>query len=240
MKASIQSIDGKKKKKMDLPEVFNTQYKPTLIKRAVVAIESRRYQPHGVSPRAGLNTSAEYVGRRRKYRASIGTGSSHLPRIKPGGGGRGQVRIVPQAKGGRRAHPPKVEKKIEKKLNKKEKKAAMCSCIAATANKEVVEKRGYSLEGIELPIIVEDKIQELKKTKESLQTLQNLGLTKNLEKKKRIVIVGGGKACRNLPGIQVIDVEEMNPETLAPGTHPGVLTVWTESAIRRVGEKYDS
>ena len=39
------------------------------------------------------------------------------------------------------------------------------------------------------------------------------------------------KAASNLPGVNVVKVEDLNAELLAPGTHPGRLVVWTESAF---------
>lgn len=46
------------------------------------------------------------------------------------------------------------------------------------------------------------------------------------------------KASRNLPGVDVITVERLNVELLAPGTHAGRLTVWTESSLKWLGETY--
>ncbi|MCD4740728.1 50S ribosomal protein L4 [archaeon] len=241
MKVPVYSIAGKKTKTLELPAVFNKEYKPRLIKRAVVALDSNSFQPHGVKPGAGMDTSAEYIGRRRKYRATIGTGDSHLPRTKPGGGGRGGVRKVPQSVGGRRAHPPKVEKILVKKINKKEKRAAIQSCIAATANKKVVQKRGYKLEeNKDLPIIIEDSFQKITKTKEALETLEKLGLKNQLTKKQRIVVIteNENNSCKNIPGIIVAQANSLNAGILAPGTHAGVLTVWTEKAIKMAGEVY--
>ena len=39
------------------------------------------------------------------------------------------------------------------------------------------------------------------------------------------------KAARNLPGVSIVHVSQLNAELLAPGTHPGRLTVWVRSAI---------
>ena len=39
------------------------------------------------------------------------------------------------------------------------------------------------------------------------------------------------KAARNLPGVSIVHVSQLNAEILAPGTHPGRLTVWVRSAI---------
>lgn len=39
------------------------------------------------------------------------------------------------------------------------------------------------------------------------------------------------KAARNLAGVSIVHVTQLNAEILAPGTHPGRLTVWVRSAI---------
>jgi len=43
---------------------------------------------------------------------------------------------------------------------------------------------------------------------------------------------------RNLPGVEIVNVEFLNAEMLAPGTHPGRLTVWMEKTLKRVNEMY--
>ncbi|HDO42082.1 MAG TPA: 50S ribosomal protein L4, partial [Candidatus Bathyarchaeota archaeon] len=42
------------------------------------------------------------------------------------------------------------------------------------------------------------------------------------------------KAARNFPGVDVVSVRDLNPELLAPGTHPGRLTIWTSSSIEEL------
>jgi len=57
-----------------------------------------------------------------------------------------------------------------------------------------------------------------------------------------LVVVAENKgiveAARNVPGVDVVTVADLNVELLAPGTHPGRLTVWTSSAIERLGDLY--
>jgi large subunit ribosomal protein L4e len=57
-----------------------------------------------------------------------------------------------------------------------------------------------------------------------------------------LVVVAENKgiveAARNVPGVDVVTVANLNVEMLAPGTHPGRLTVWTNSAIEKLGELY--
>lgn len=49
---------------------------------------------------------------------------------------------------------------------------------------------------------------------------------------------GIAEAAHNIPGVEVATVSTLNPEMLAPGTHPGRLTVWTSSAIAKLGKLY--
>ena len=56
---------------------------------------------------------------------------------------------------------------------------------------------------------------------------------------KSVLIVYGSEpnsvtlfhAARNLPGVDIVHLKQLNAELLAPGTHPGRLTVWVKSAI---------
>jgi large subunit ribosomal protein L4e len=45
------------------------------------------------------------------------------------------------------------------------------------------------------------------------------------------------KAARNLAGVDVATAANVSAEDLAPGTHPGRLTVWTESAVEEVADR---
>ncbi len=42
------------------------------------------------------------------------------------------------------------------------------------------------------------------------------------------------EAGRNLPGVDVVLLEQLNVEVLAPGTHLGRLAVWSKSAIEKL------
>jgi large subunit ribosomal protein L4e len=56
--------------------------------------------------------------------------------------------------------------------------------------------------------------------------------------KSLLIVVGSdsgvSKAARNLPGVDTAEVQGLNAELLAPGTHAGRLVVWTTSAIARL------
>ena len=267
MKAKIFGVDGSDKGSIDLPKVFETTYQPVVIKRAVLALQTARLQPKGTDPRAGLKTTAIYIGTRDQpnTRKSINTGKARLPRmINLRHPASGRVGKVPQAVGGRRAHPPKANKIIVEKINKKEKQLALRSAIAATALKELVEKR-FIVEGV-LPIIIEDKFEETAKTKDVIIALTKVGVGKDLDnargktrrragkgktrgrtkkQKKSVLIVTGSnkpvlKASRNLPGVESVTINSLNVELLAPGAEAGRLVVWTKSAIEALNEKKET
>ena len=243
-------LKGEKVGKVRLPQIFKTPKRPDVIKRAVVAIQSHRFQPQGRDVMAGKKNTAESRG--------TGLGISRMPRLK----GRGQrAAFAPGTVGGRSAHPPVAEKKIKKKIPKKEMRLALRSAVAATGSKEVVASRGHMIDDVpDFPLVVVDEIRGLKKTKDVEEALMNLGVWPDIfrVKESRKVRAGKGKmrgrkmkqavgpllvitknegvaeAARNLPGIEVASVENLNAELLAPGTHPGRLTVWTSSAFEKV------
>jgi large subunit ribosomal protein L4e len=57
-----------------------------------------------------------------------------------------------------------------------------------------------------------------------------------------LIVVADGKsliaAASNLAGVEVTTVANLNTEMLAPGTHPGRLTVWTNGAIEKLSTLY--
>lgn len=248
----IFNLQGKKAGTTTLPAVFMTPLRPDIIKRAVLAIQSRGIQQQGRDPMAGKRTSAESRG--------TGLGIARIPRVKGGGG---RAAFAPSTVGGRQPHPPRSEKKILKRIPKKEAEFALRSAIAATASKDVIASRGHQIEDIpETPLIVTDSIEELTKTSELEVVLTNLGFLSDLcrVKDSRKIRAGKGKrrgrkmkqavgplivisenkgvfeAASNLPGVDVARVNDLNSEILAPGTHPGRLTLWTNGAIEQLNK----
>lgn len=125
MKAQVLSLSGSVDHEIELPAVFASEYRPDLIKKAVISIQSHRYQPHGAYVYAGITASAVGWG--------SGRGASHVPRLKNSS----RAAKVPQAKGGREAHPPKVQKVLNRDINRKERRKAINSAIAATICDEI-------------------------------------------------------------------------------------------------------
>lgn len=267
MKVSIFDLQGNSKEKIDLPGIFKEPVREDLILRAVLSTQSKKRQPYGVDTFAGKRTSAHYHSMRRLDRPEVKMMNREMARMarlhgKVPSHMLFQARFVPQATKGREAHPPKIDKVWYQKINKKEKRKAIDSAIAATGIKDMILKRGHKIEDFkELPIVVEDKFQEFKKTKEIIEFLKKIGLGKELErikekkiragrgksrgkkykiKKGPLIVItedkGISKAGKNLLGVNICRVENLSAEALAPGAMPGRLTIFTESAIKKLGE----
>jgi len=257
-KINIYTLSGKTTRKTSLPEVFQTPFRPDVIRRVVVALQSHRFQPQGRDVMAGKRTTAESFG--------VGLGISRIPRVKGSHHRKaGQGALAPGTVGGRQAHPPKVEKKIYKRINKKERRLAIRSAIAATADKSLVAFRGHVVEKVpSLPIVVSDRVQRVKEARRVKKVLEALGVWPDVERVKSsrkiragkgkmrgrrtkmgvgpLIVVsedgGIGKAASNHPGVDIVEVEGLNAELLAPGTHAGRLTIWTESAIKKLNNLF--
>ncbi|MDD5253590.1 MAG: 50S ribosomal protein L4 [Candidatus Nanoarchaeia archaeon] len=264
MKASVLDLQGKKTKEINLPKQFEEEVRPDLIKRAVLVVQSNKRQPYGAHPEAGKRYVAKLSRRRRAYRGAYGQGISRAPRKIMTRRGRHMFWVgakSPHTVGGRRAHPPKAEKIWDTKINITERRKAIRSALAATIDKILVKARGHKFK--EIPLIVDSKIQGIDKTKDVIEILKKLGLEEEIDRIKiKKVRAGRGKnrgrryrkkigplivvseKCKlehsaiNIQGVNVVRINEINTELLAPGTMPGRLTIYTDKAIEKM-EKED-
>jgi large subunit ribosomal protein L4e len=247
MNVPVRDLDGDSEGDVELPDVFEARFRPDLIRRAVLAAQANRKQDYGADEHAGMRTPAESFG--------SGRGMAHVPREN------GQGRRVPQTVGGRRAHPPKAETDRSREVNEKERKQAVRSAIAATADAELVAERGHEFdEDTDLPVVVSDDFEDLKKTREAVEALDALGVHADVERADETTVRAGrgstrgrtyrrptsllvvtadepSRAARNLAGVDVTTAREVNAEDLAPGADPGRLTVWTQRAIEEVADR---
>jgi len=248
----VLAMDGKKVRTMVLPRVFDTVFRPDVIRRAVIAAQSHRFQPKGRDPMAGKRTSAESFG--------VGHALARVPRVRGERHPRASMAaFAPSTVKGRVTHPPRVEKSVSKEMNAKERRLAIKSAIAATAMREVVKNRGHILtEGMSLPLVVSDEIENAKKANDVKDAMRSLGVWGDVVRVLRsrktrgrrshtrgkgirqavgpLIVVSKdesiGKAARNVPGVDVVAIRSLGAEMLAPGAHPGRLTVWSESAVK--------
>ena len=252
-KVNVYSLKGDVTDEIELPEIFEEAYRPDVIKRAVISSQTARIQPWGANPMAGKRTTAESFG--------SGRGVAMVPRVK----GSSKAGFVPQAIGGRKAHPPRVNTIYHEKVNKKERVLAIRSAIAATADKDLVAERGHKVEDLEqVPFIVDDELETIKTAKETREIFKDLGIMDDILRAKKgrkiksgkgklrgrkyrtpkgpLVVVGNDRGiklgARNHAGVEVVEVENINAELLAPGTHAGRLTIYTKSAIEKLADLF--
>jgi large subunit ribosomal protein L4e len=263
MEVNVYNLDGSVKGKLKLSKVFDSEYRPRLILRAVNSSASSRTQPKGTMPGAGRLYTAEYCGIRHHPRQLVGKSIARKRRLKNQRSLiQGNVAGIPGTVGGPNAHPPKVEKVIAEKINKKERKLALQSAIASLTNKELVKARGHKFdEKLTLPVVVDDKFETVDKTKSIVDFMKKVGLYKDVEraKAKKTVRAGKGKArgrkyktaksiifvtskegcglekaVRNIEGVDVISFRNLSVESIAPAGKSARLAVFVEGAEKKL------
>lgn len=124
----------------------------------------------------GHQTSAESWG--------TGRAVARIPRVRGGGTHRsGQGAFGNMCRGGRMFAPTKTWRRWHRRVNLVQKRYAMTSCIAATGVPSLVMAKGHRIEGIpEVPLVVSDKIEEFKRTKEAVQLLHKVGAYADVDK----------------------------------------------------------
>src|SRR6187200_319647 len=260
MITKVMDIGGKEIDDLVLPPIFETPYRPDIIKKVYVNLKSLSYQPQGRYPAAGEMVSAES--------RNTGLGIARIARARGEGFSRaGQAAGVASIRHGRVPHPPESWKNIYKKVNYKEKQLALCSAIAATIRKDLIERRGHKLSNISsFPIIISDDIESISKTKDLLNLFRALGLQQELDRvdfsrkarsgtaRRRgrkgrsavsaIIVVGSSgdedenknihKLSGSVGGIDIKQVKDLSVLDLAPGSKPMRLAIFSESAIKEL------
>ncbi|NCN98826.1 50S ribosomal protein L4 [Candidatus Pacearchaeota archaeon CG10_big_fil_rev_8_21_14_0_10_35_219] len=256
MKGVLYDLKGKKKGEIGMPELFNGRVRKDIVAKFFEA--DKFIQPYSPDRKAGKKHSASGTisHKRHDWKAHYGRGISRVPRKSMWRRGTQFFWVgaeIASTRGGRRAHPPKGIGK-EKKINKKEIKIAFNSAFAATADKEWIEKRYSSLDKFDtkVPVIIESKLEKVK-TKDVLNALKEIfGKSFNLIVKKRKVRAGKGKArgrkYKSNAGLLILkgkdenfklngfDVKNVNDVSISDLYPLGRLTVYTEKAIKELGE----
>ncbi len=220
----------------------------------MVAAQSHRRHPYGTSLTAGARHSVQWSGK--------GKGVSRSPRLMDSMRGA----QAPNTVGGRPAHPPKVARIWTKKINRKERQLAFASALGATREVKLATERGHTVpDGLHLPVVLENPLEEINTSLAARKFLERLNLWADVARsqdgshmrsgrgKRRgrvrrtprsllIVTSAPGKArgFRNLSGVEVVPVLRLATEDLAPGGTAGRLTLFSQSAVEslrtRLGE----
>lgn len=260
MKADILDMQAARVASIDLPMQFEEEIRPDLIKRAFLSIQSSSRQTYGAFPEAGKRQYANLSRRRRDYKATYGKGISRAPRkilVKRGSQFIWVGAFAPGAVSGRRAHPPKASRIFIQEINRKENQKAIRSAIAASASQEYVKLRGHRFSTV--PIIFEDHIESIIKSKDFYNLMIKIGLNEELSRlNEKSIRPGKGKnrgrrymkktgplvvvskqcplmnASKNMEGFEFVTINNLNAYLLAPGGHAGRLIIWSKSAIEKL------
>jgi len=249
-KLMVYDLKGGVSGETDLPAPFRVELRTDVIRRAVTAIEANARQPYAPKPTAGMRHSVETWGK--------GRGVARVQRLM----GSSTAAQSPNNVGGRRAHPPKVEKDLGKKINRKELMFAKLSALHATSEVALVKLRGHKFDDkLTVPVVVKDDFESVKSTKDAVAALESIGVYHDVERaiNGRNIRAGrgkmrgrrhrtprsllmvfskectGGRSVRNLPGVDVATPNSLNASLLAPGGAPGRLMVITEGALLTIG-----
>jgi len=160
--------------------------------------------------------------------------------------------------------PTKIWRRWHRRPPMNQRRYAVASALAGSAIPALVMARGHRVEKIaEVPLVVDNSaFDNVVKSKDALNLLTALGAADDVLKAKnsRHIRAGHGKnrnrkyvqrrgpllvytsadsqklwkAFRNLPGVELVNVERLNLLTLAPGGHIGRFCIWTKSAFQRL------
>lgn len=244
--------------KVLLPSVFRAPIRPDVVSYVHDQVIKNRRHPFAVGELSGMKASAESWG--------TGRAVARIPRVRGGGTHRsGQGAFGNMCRGGRMFAPTKTWRRWHRKVNIKQRRYAVVSAIAASGVPGLVLAKGHQIdETPEVPLVLNDKVEELKKTKEAVKLLKKLKAWKDIEKvyatkrfragkgkmrnRRRIMKRGPlviynkdnglTKAFRNIPGITLLPVDKLNLLKIAPGGHLGRFCIWTESAFKRLDDIY--
>ncbi|XP_058808943.1 large ribosomal subunit protein uL4-like [Phymastichus coffea] len=243
---------------ISLPAVFKAPIRPDVVNFVHQQVSKNSRQPYAVSKEAGHQTSAESWG--------TGRAVARIPRVRGGGTHRsGQGAFGNMCRGGRMFAPTKTWRRWHRRVNVNQKRYAIVSAIAASGVPALVQSKGHLIQEVpEFPLVVSDKIQEYTKTKQAVIFLRRIKAWNDIQKvyksmrfragkgkmrnRRRIhrrgpLIVYGNdqgirKAFRNIPGVDLMNVNKLNLLKLAPGGHVGRFLIWTQSAFEKLDALY--
>jgi large subunit ribosomal protein L4e len=164
--------------------------------------------------------------------------------------------------------PTKIWRRWHRKINVIQKRYAVVSAIAASSIPSLVQARGHRIDTVpELPLVISDAAESVEKTSAAIKVLKQIGAYTDAEKAKDSLSIRPGKgkarnrryvnrkgplivygsegaklvkAFRNIPGLDIVNVERLNLLKLAPGGHLGRFVIWTRSAFEKLDSIYGS
>jgi len=162
--------------------------------------------------------------------------------------------------------PTKTWRRWHRRINLNQRRYAVASSLAASSVPALVMARGHRIDRVpEIPLVIDSKtIGAIDKTKKALALLKSVNAIRDVDRVKhsRRLRTGKGKmrnrrhvqrrgpliifkersplvhAFRNLPGVEVANVNRLNLLQLAPGGHLGRFIIWTRDAFEHLDQVF--
>ncbi|KAH7513033.1 hypothetical protein FEM48_Zijuj12G0153400 [Ziziphus jujuba var. spinosa] len=233
---TVQVLDGDmatdSPQTVHLPDVMKASIRPDIVNFVHANISKNSRQPYAVSKKAGHQTSAESWG--------TGRAVSRIPRV------------------------PAVAPTVPVR-----ELSGTCAAVAACSLRRRSGADGIArlMSTRRVPLVISDSAESVEKTSAALKVLKQIGASADAEKakdshsirpgkgkmrnrryinRKGPLIVYGTegaklvKAFRNIPGVDIVNVERLSLLKLAPGGHLGRFVIWTKSAFEKLDSIYGS
>jgi len=255
---TVFDASGKKASQVQAPAVFSAPIRADIVAAVSRNMSKNSRQAYAVKYEAGMQHSAESWG--------VGRALSRIPRVAGGGTSRsGQGAFGNMCRKGRMYSPTKIWRRWHRKTQLNQKRYATVSAIAASTLPSLVMARGHNIGRLqEVPLVVDTAVEGLKKTKDALKMFKAVGAGADIVRcaKSRSVRTGKSKnrgrvhsnrlgplvvykkdsgitrACRNIPGVETINVHKLNLLKLAPSGQMGRFIVWTKDAVEMLNAIY--
>jgi large subunit ribosomal protein L4e len=237
-----------------LPAVFSAPIRSDVVHYVHTLMAKNARQAYAVSLKAGHQTPAESWG--------TGRAVSRIPRVPGGGTSRsGQGAFGNMCRGGRMFGPTKIWRRWHRKISVGQRRYAVSSALAASAIPALVMARGHKIDNVpEFPLVLSDSLNRVTKTKDAKSALSAVGAIADADKARDSKKIRRGvgksrnrrytqrrgplivydasdtlnKAFRNLPGVEVAQVDSLSLLDLAPGGHLGRFIIWTKGAFDKL------
>merc|ERR1712054_514468 len=153
-----------------MPHVFLAPVRNDIVSFVHDQLSKNTRQAHGVDKKAGMKHSAESWG--------TGRAVARIPRVSGSGTHRsGQAAFGNMCRKGRMAHPLHTWRRWHRKVNLNQRRHALASAVAATACAPLVMARGHRIMDMsQVPLVLDDTVGQVSKTKEAVALLKALGL----------------------------------------------------------------
>jgi large subunit ribosomal protein L4e len=255
---TVFDVSGKKTSQVQAPAVFSAPIRADIVASVSRNMNKNSRQAYAVKYEAGMQHSAESWG--------VGRALSRIPRVAGGGTSRsGQGAFGNMCRKGRMYSPTKIWRRWHRKTQLNQKRYATVSAIAASTLPSLVMARGHNIGKVhEVPLVVDTAVEGLKKTKDALKMFKAVGAGADIVRCAKSRSVRSGKAalrgrvhinrlgplvvykkdsgitraCRNIPGVETINVHKLNLLKLAPSGQMGRFIVWTKDAVEMLNALY--